>query len=79
MFLHSHLLRQAISRLYKLYITWAKAFSGFLKYSDKSNVAAGRENEEKLSNLIIDKAKFSNFTIDIYDADKSKQDLARNY
>lgn len=70
MFLHSHLLSQAIPRLYKLYITWAKAFLGFLNYSDKSRVAAGRENEEKLSNLVMDKA---NFTIHRYKAAKDKQ------
>lgn len=45
---------------------WAKAFSGCLNYSDKSNVAAGRENEEKLSNLVMDKANFSNITIHIW-------------
>lgn len=73
MFLHSHLLRQAIPRLYKLYITWAKAFWGFLNYTDKSNVAAGRENEEKLSNLLMDKINFSNFTIHRYKAAKDKQ------
>lgn len=73
MFLHSHLLRQAIPRLYKLYITWPKAFWGFLNYTDKSNVAAGRENEEKLSNLVMDKINFSNFTIHRYKAAKDKQ------
>lgn len=73
MFLHSHLLRQAVPQLYKLYITWAKAFWGFLNYTDKSNVAAGRENEEKLSNLVMDKISFSNFTIHRYKAAKDKQ------
>lgn len=70
MFLYSHLLRQAIPWLYKLYITWAKAFSGFLNNSDKLNVAAGRENLEKLSKLVMDKANFSNFTIHRYEAAK---------
>lgn len=49
---------------------WAKAFSGFLNYSDKSNVAAGRENLEKLSKLVLNKANFSNFIIHRYEAVK---------
>lgn len=48
-----------------------------MNYSKKkSNVADGRENEEKLSKLAMDKANLSNFTTYRYEAAKDKQHLA---
>lgn len=77
-FLHSHLLRRAVPLLYKLYIT-AKEFFTFLKYPDKSNVAAGRENMENLSDSVMDMGSFSNFTFHRYETAINKQHLAMKY